>query len=451
MDLTLTSKLLKYDPSDVQAVRYTVSYAKNNFQGDAVDGYIQEHCKSRAKLEIAEIFLGETSNANTISAKSSAASGKIDKIKEKPSTEGSTSPAMKSIEAKGDAKKVGYKGGLEGTGTNVVQKEETDWIADVVEELGDEFDELTDEDLENVILEALSELDSEELINEALDSFEGLELLTEAPSKHSANPNIAVQAPQKTKERDAGAIAKKRLADKKSDKPSRMARLGNAAKRVGSAIKSGAKSVAKGAVKGAGYATGLAQRAASTTKKEFSKGRERGLKGKSKAVGSSSSSSGGSSGGSGSSSSTTTTTTTTTKGGDGGSGETKPKKPSLLRRAAGAIGRGLKKVVGKTSRAVSKGSDKLARKLGEDSTMENKVSRVRQILAMQETAAHDRKALDPNANSWRERLGWDLEEEKTPEQKKKSDVLKQTKDLTNKGKHKEASALFKKHFPNFGK
>ena len=449
MDLTLTSKLLKYDPSDVQAVRYTVSYAKNNFQGDAVDDYIQEHCKSRAKLEIAEIFLGETSNANTISAKSSAASGKIDKIKEKPSTEGSTSPAMKSIEAKGDAKKVGYKGGLEGTGTNVVQKEETDWIADVVEELGDEFDELTDEDLENVILEALSELDSEELINEALDSFEGLELLTEAPSKHSANPNIAVQAPQKTKERDAGAIAKKRLADKKSDKPSRMARLGNAAKRVGSAIKSGAKSVAKGTVKGVGYATGLAQRAASTTKKEFSKGRERGLKGKSKAVGSNSS--GGSSGGSGSSSSTTTTTTTTTKGGEGGSGETKPKKPSLLRRAAGAIGRGLKKVVGKTSRAVSKGSDKLARKLGEDSTMDNKVSRVRHILAMQETAAHDRKALDPNANSWRERLGWDLEEEKTPEQKKKSDVLKQTKDLTNKGKHKEASALFKKHFPNFGK
>ena len=449
MDLTLTSKLLKYDPSDVQAVRYTVSYAKNNFQGDAVDDYIQEHCKSRAKLEIAEIFLGETSNANTISAKSSAASGKIDKIKEKPSTEGSTSPAMKSIEAKGDAKKVGYKGGLEGTGTNVVQKEETDWIADVVEELGDEFDELTDEDLENVILEALSELDSEELINEALDSFEGLELLTEAPSKHSANPNIAVQAPQKTKERDAGAIAKKRLTDKKSDKPSRMARLGNAAKRVGSAIKSGAKSVAKGTVKGVGYATGLAQRAASTTKKEFSKGRERGLKGKSKAVGSNSS--GGSSGGSGSSSSTTTTTTTTTKGGEGGSGETKPKKPSLLRRAAGAVGRGLKKVVGKTSRAVSKGSDKLARKLGEDSTMDNKVSRVRHILAMQETAAHDRKALDPNANSWRERLGWDLEEEKTPEQKKKSDVLKQTKDLTNKGKHKEASALFKKHFPNFGK
>ena len=107
--------------------------------------------------------------------------------------------------------------------------------------------------------------------------------------------------------------------------------------------------------------------------------------------------------------------------------------------------------MGKTSRAVSKGSDKLARKLGEDSTMENKVSRIRQILAMQETMAHDQKTLDADANSWRERLGWDLEEEQTPEQKKKSGVLKQTKELTNKGKHKEASALFKKHFPNFGK
>ena len=177
MDLTLTSKLLKYSPSDVQAVRYTLSYARNNFEGDSVQDYIQEHCKSNAQKEIAELLEqgNGTSNAATINGKSSAASGKIDKVKEKPSTEGSTSPAMKSIEPKGDAKKVGYKGGLEGTGTNVVQKEETSWLSDVVEELGDEFDELTDEDLENVILEALEDLGSEELISEAIDSFEGLE------------------------------------------------------------------------------------------------------------------------------------------------------------------------------------------------------------------------------------------------------------------------------------
>ncbi len=451
MDLTLTSKLLKYSPSDVHAVRYTLSYAKNNFEGDAVQDYIQEHCKSNAQKEIAELLEqgNGTSNAATINGKPSAASGKIETPKEKPSTEGSTSPAMKSIEPKGDAKKVGYKGGIEGTGTNVVQKEETSWLSDVVEELGEEFDELTDEDLEVLILEALNDLDQEEL-NEALDSFEGLELLTEAPSKHSANPNIAVQAPQKTKERDAGAIARSRLGggDKKQG---RMARLANAAKGLGAKIKSGAAKVGQGvksAVKtGAKKAIGTAAKAAGHAAGSYDAARIKAKRTElSKPVGSSNKPSGSTTSPTGTSSSTTTTTTTT----QGGAGE-QPKKKSLLRRAAGAIGRGIKKVVGKTSRAVATGSDKLARKLGEDSTMDNKVSRVRQILGMQETMAHDKKALDADANSWRERLGWDLEEEQTPEQKKKAGVLKQTKELTNKGKHKEASALFKKHFPNFGK
>jgi len=453
MDLTLTSKLLKYSPSDVQAVRYTLSYARNNFEGDSVQDYIQEHCKSNAQKEIAELLEqgNGTSNAATINGKSSAASGKIDKVKEKPSTEGSTSPAMKSIEPKGDAKKVGYKGGLEGTGTNVVQKEETSWLSDVVEELGDEFDELTDEDLENVILEALEDLGSEELISEAIDSFEGLELLTEAPSKHSANPNIAVQAPQKTKERDAGALARAKLGGGEK-KQGRMSRLANAAKGLGAKIKSGAAKVGQGvksAVKtGAKKAIGTAAKAAGHAAGSYDAARIKAKRTElSKPAGSAAAKpTGSTTSPTGTSSSTTTTTTTT----QGGAGE-QPKKKSLLRRAAGAIGRGLKKVVGKTSRAVSRGSDKLARKLGEDSTMDNKVSRVRQILAMQETMAHDKKALDADANSWRERLGWDLEEEQTPEQKKKAGVLKQTKELTNKGKHKEASALFKKHFPNFGK
>ena len=453
MDLTLTSKLLKYSPSDVQAVRYTLSYARNNFEGDSVQDYIQEHCKSNAQKEIAELLEqgNGTSNAATINGKSSAASGKIDKVKEKPSTEGSTSPAMKSIEPKGDAKKVGYKGGLEGTGTNVVQKEETSWLSDVVEELGDEFDELTDEDLENVILEALEDLGSEELISEAIDSFEGLELLTEAPSKHSANPNIAVQAPQKTKERDAGALARAKVGGGEK-KQGRMSRLANAAKGLGAKIKSGAAKVGQGvksAVKtGAKKAIGTAAKAAGHAAGSYDAARIKAKRTElSKPAGSAAAKpTGSTTSPTGTSSSTTTTTTTT----QGGAGE-QPKKKSLLRRAAGAIGRGLKKVVGKTSRAVSRGSDKLARKLGEDSTMDNKVSRVRQILAMQETMAHDKKALDADANSWRERLGWDLEEEQTPEQKKKAGVLKQTKELTNKGKHKEASALFKKHFPNFGK
>ena len=124
MDLNLAQKLIKYNPTDVQTVTYVVEYAQHNYEGDAVQTYINERLTGKTQREIAEIVL-ETALANTIKAKPSAASGKIETPKEKPSTEGSTSAAMKSIEAKGDAKKAGYKGGVEGTGTNVVQKEET--------------------------------------------------------------------------------------------------------------------------------------------------------------------------------------------------------------------------------------------------------------------------------------------------------------------------------------
>ena len=511
MDLKLASKLIKYNPQDVQSTVYVVEYAQHNFKGDDVATYINEHLKSNAQYAIAQVILAETALANTIKAKPSAASGKIDSIKEKPSTTGSTSPAMKSIEAKGDAKKVGFKG-VPGTGTNVVQKEEYDWVSDVVEELGEDFDLLTDEDLENLIFEALEGLETEELLVEAVDVLTGTEVLMEAPSQHSAMPNVAVQAPQKK------AAA--------SPKAGRMSRLAGAARKVGSALKSGAKTAAKGAVRGAGYASGLAQRAGKAASREFSQGRQRGLGGS----GSSSGGGGGGSrtGGSSSSSSTGTTgsssggSTPTTTGGSssGGGGE---KKPGLLSRAAGAIGRGLrkavgagakvagkaavgtakgvgkvaagtakvagktavggaklagkavgktaqaagsavkatgkaagnvakaagrgvKKVVGKTARGVSKVSGSVASKLGEEQQMDNRVDRVRKMLAMQETLDHDK-----NSASWRGRLGWDLEEEKTAKQKEKSAALEKSKQLTNSGKHKEASDLFKKHFPNFGK
>ena len=46
--------------------------------------------------------------------------------------------------------------------------------------------------------------------------------------------------------------------------------------------------------------------------------------------------------------------------------KSKKKGPGLLRKVAGAVGRGLKKAVGKTARAVSSGSGKLASRLGED-------------------------------------------------------------------------------------
>ena len=104
MDLNLAQKLIKYNPTDVQTVTYVVEYAQHNYEGDAVQTYINERLTGKTQREIAEIVL-ETALANTIKAKPSAASGKIETPKEKPSTEGATSAAMKSIEAKGDAKK----------------------------------------------------------------------------------------------------------------------------------------------------------------------------------------------------------------------------------------------------------------------------------------------------------------------------------------------------------
>ena len=419
----------------------------------------------------------ESANAATLNNKPSAASSKIDTPKEKQSTVDPQCENQRSIKAKGATPKTVVGEGLKQARKNVgastcwdgyvakgTKKKNgkevpncvpanEEWVWDVVDELGDEFDILTEQDLQDVVVEALLDFDTEQNLNEALGILDGFELLTEdyydsavKASKDSAKRISRGKRVERMKNAasKAGSIVKKGLA------------------KAGSAAKAGAKGAAKGAVRGAGYATGVAQRAASSAKSEFQKGRERGLTGSSASSSSSSSPS--------SSGSAPTST--------GGSAETGTKKRSLLSRAAGAVGRGLKKavgagvgaakrtgkaagnlgkkVIGKTSRAISKGSDKLARKLGEESTMdESRTDKVRRLMQMQqETYDHDNaQARMPDAASWRDRLAYNKQimEEPTPEQLKKRAVLKQTKDLTNKGKHKEASELFKKNFPNFGK
>ena len=418
----------------------------------------------------------ESANAATLNNKPSAASSKIDTPKEKQSTVDPQCENQRSIKAKGATPKTVVGEGLKQARKNVgastcwdgyvakgTKKKNgkevpncvpanEEWVWDVVDELGDEFDILTEQDLQDVVVEALLDFDTEQNLNEALGILDGFELLTEdyydsavKASKDSAKRISRGKRVERMKNAasKAGSIVKKGLA------------------KAGSAAKAGAKGAAKGAVRGAGYATGVAQRAASSAKSEFQKGRERGLGGSSASSSSSSPSSSGSA-------------PTST----GGSAETGTKKRSLLSRAAGAVGRGLKKavgagvgaakrtgkaagnlgkkVIGKTSRAISKGSDKLARKLGEESTMdETRTDKVRRLMQMQqETYDHDNaQARMPDAASWRDRLAYNKQimEEPTPEQLKKRAVLKQTKDLTNKGKHKEASELFKKNFPNFGK
>ena len=539
--------------------------------------------KTKAKREKMK---EETSNAATLNNKPSAASPKIDTPKEKQSTVDPQCENQRSIKAKGSTPKTQVEEGLKQARKNVGASKcwdgyvakgtkkkngkdvpncvpaNEEWVWDVVDELGEEFDILTDQDLQDVVVEALLDFETEEYLTEALDILDGFELLVESDKYYDSAVKSSKDAAArinrgKRAERLKGAASKAGSIVKKG--------LGMA----GRAAKAGAKAGAKGAVRGAGYASGLAQRAASSAKREFSQGRERGLGG----------SSGGSSGG-GSSSSNNRPVQTSGKidrrpQSGGGSAPKKKAGPGLLSRAAGAVGRGLrkavgagakaagkvavggaklagkaavgtakvagktavgaaklggkavagtakvagktavggaklagkavgktaqaagsvakaggkaavgtakaagsavkktgaavggavkktgqaagnlgKKVIGKTSRAISKGSDKLARKLGEEQMHESRVDKVRRLALAQETFEHDiAQARNPDADSWRERLAYSkyIAEQPTPEQLKKREVLKQTKDLTNKGKHKEASELFKKNFPNFGK
>ena len=212
-----------------------------------------------------------------------------------------------------------------------------------------EYEDLTFDEIHDICVETLLELD-QPLLNEALDLIDSMELLTEAPSQHSANPNIAVQAPQKKKE---AAPAKPSMKD-----------------RIKAGLKTAAKVVAKGAVKGAKYA-GKAAGMAKNTAKDMASSAKDGYKSTQKGQSSS-----------GSSKSTSSTMSDTppkdagsssTSGGSSASGgpsgqeRSGQKTKENLKKFGSALKKGLKKVVGKGSRLVSKGAGKLAKRLGEQS------------------------------------------------------------------------------------
>ena len=171
--------------------------------------------------------------------------------------------------------------------------------------------------------------------------------------------------------------------------PSRTARMKGAAKEAGKRVKAGAaagmkmakpaaKAAVKGAAKGAGYAVGAAQRGGSSLKKSFAAGYKRGKEGapgkKEAPKGDSKPAAKKDDDGTGGKLDSLLASTRGTKGSSSGGGSSsassgggeseapKAKKPGLLSR----IGKGLKRAVGKTARAVSGGSDKLAKRLGEN-------------------------------------------------------------------------------------
>ena len=224
----------------------------------------------------------------------------------------------------------------------------------------EEIDAMTDEQLidmmEDLIIETAEDIDD---LIEICEHLEEVEMLSE-------------------EERDAGAMARAKL--NKPAGPSRMDRLKSAAKgaakKVGAAAKKAGKAAVGAAGRAAGHAVGEYQaqrikskRAAMSRpekKKEAPKssssdddgtgGKLDALLAKTRGTSSSSSSDSGSSssGGGGSSSSSSS------------SGSTRKAVGGALKKVGSLVKKGLKKAVGKTARVVSSGSDKLAKRLGED-------------------------------------------------------------------------------------
>ena len=227
----------------------------------------------------------------------------------------------------------------------------------LLEEHGAEIDELTEEQLVDFFVEAIEDLavDEEDLL-EICEALEEVELLDEASDKYYDS-----------------AVKSSKDAAKKL-KGSRMERMKGAAKKAAGAVKAGVKGAAKKAIgagaRAAGHAKGefeaariKSKRASmerTPAKKKEKKSDDDGTGGKldallkdTRGTSSSSSSSGG--------------------GGERDAGsearerlKSKKKGPGLLSRIGSAVKKGLKKAVGKTARAVSSGSDKLAKRMNED-------------------------------------------------------------------------------------
>jgi hypothetical protein len=234
------------------------------------------------------------------------------------------------------------------------------------------IDECTDEELIDFMIEAIQELavDQEDLI-EICEALEGVEVLTER-----MDPKEVQRRRDQAKDRLATGAAMKKAAEKSSG-PSRMDRLKSAAKKAGSMVKAGVKTAGKKAVQTAGKVAGEFSAAKEKQKKaamarpekketsSSSSSDDDGTGGKldklladtrGKSSSSSSDSGSSSSGGGGSSSSSS---------GSSSSGSTRRAVGGALRKVGGLLKKGLKKAVGKTARVVSSGSDKLAKKLGE--------------------------------------------------------------------------------------
>jgi hypothetical protein len=299
------------------------------------------------------------------------------------------------------------------------------WMWELVDELAEDFDLLTQEDLEDLIIEAVVDLeDDAQMLDEALDIFTSYDVqplfedyyaAAAAKSKENSQKPEVKAAVRKAKVEKVKAAAKavgstlKSKADAIKSKASsavssakdKASSAVSSAKSAASSAKRGLKSIGKRAVgaasRAAGHAVGEYQAArikskrdsmsktkpqskpAASASKPESKDAETRRKGealldKIRSSGGQKKDSGSSGLSSGQRSSSTTTTTTRSGGGGGSSSSSGGSdKPSVLRRAASAVKRGVKKVVGVGARAVAKGAGYVAKRMGEETSWRDRL------------------------------------------------------------------------------
>ena len=225
------------------------------------------------------------------------------------------------------------------------------WFEEVLSD--PDFDTLSFEELHDLCVEALLELDGE-VLTETLEMIDGMDLLTER-----VDPKETQRRRDQAKDRLATGAAMKRAAEKSSggSSPSRGERLKGALKTAASAVRKGVVGAAKLAGKAAGHAKNLAKDAGSAAKDGY-----KSTQSAKPSSGGSSSSSSGSEGG-GSSEPAKPSGPAAASGAQKSGDSSKKKGPGL----ASKLKRGLKKAVGVGSRAVSKASGYVAKRLGEES------------------------------------------------------------------------------------
>ena len=261
-----------------------------------------------------------------------------------------------------------------------LKKEDLDFFFD------DWVDEFTEEELVSLFVEALEESAEDGfIVEDFIELFDDEDFLMER-----MDPKEIQRRRDQAKDRLSTGAAMNRAASKpaassavsRADKvKGAMKKAGGILKQAGSAVKKGVSAAGKSAVSTAGKVAGTYQgskEAARIKSKRTSmqntpakKKDDDGTGGKLDSLLKDVRSDSGSSSSSSSSGSSTSSTSSMSPSSSSTSSSTSA--PAKKKGGIGsAIKRGIKKVVGKTSRVISKGSDKLARRLGEEVISEGK-------------------------------------------------------------------------------